>query len=315
MTVHIAKSVRLGGGTVYVLVPMQRLPSNSRPRRDSRRPVHRRCLAVLCVLWPLLLLGSGQAESAEEVASGQTALPAVGLEPDPLFDEFDLEFEAAPVGFPDPIEPVNRGMLKFNEGVDRFVMDPITTVYRFILPEMVRRSIERCFDNVDSTQTLINDMFQLEWKEAGITTARLLINSTVGLGGLFDPAKAWGIEGHVSDFGQTLAMAGAPSGPYVMLPLLGPSNVRDGVGLGVDALFNPTFFLLGGTDVLFFSGSSGLTERARHVDELNALKESSIDYYAALRSAYYQNRVAEIWEGREHRRGDLPVADATARSW
>ena len=296
---------------------MPRLMTKSGARSGFGWPFDGRCLAVLLFLWIFVLAGGAAAEKGEEEAAreGASELPAVGLEPDPLFDEFDLEFDSGPVGFPDPIEPVNRGTLKFNEGVDRFIMDPITTVYRFILPEMVRRSIERCFDNIDSTQTLVNDIFQLEWKEAGITTTRLVINTTVGVGGLFDPAKAWGIEGHVSDFGQTLAMAGAPSGPYVILPLLGPSNVRDGLGLGVDALFNPTFFLLGGTDVLFFNGSSGLTERARHVDELNALKESSIDYYAALRSAYYQNRQAEIWEGREHRRKDLPVAEATARSW
>ena len=239
----------------------------------------------------------------------------MGLEPDPLFDEFDLEFETGPASFPDPIEPVNRATLKFNQVVDKVVMDPITAGYRFIFPEKVRRSFERFFQNVNSTQTLINDIFQLEWKDAGITTSRLLINSTVGIGGLFDPAGRWGIRGHVSDFGQTLALAGAPSGPYVMLPLLGPSNVRDGLGLGVDALFHPTFFLLGGTDVLFFSGSSGLTERARHIDELNALKESSIDYYAALRSAYYQNRMAEIWAGREHRKFNALPADVTSNSW
>lgn len=288
---------------------MQRSPS------ISRQPEHR---LAFFVAWLLLALALGPATSGAEGSastSGDATLPAVSLEPDPLLDEFDLEFESLPSNFPDPIEPVNRGTLWFNQGLDTLVMDPITTGYRFIFPEAVRRSFERFFNNINSTQTLINDIFQLEWKDAGVTTARLLINSTAGVGGLFDPARAWGIRGHVSDFGQTLAMAGAPSGPYVILPVLGPSNVRDGIGLGVDALFHPTFFLLGGTDVLFFSGSSGLTERARHFDELNALRESSIDYYAALRSAYYQNRQAEIWARREHRRPDGHLAEATAVSW
>jgi phospholipid-binding lipoprotein MlaA len=228
---------------------------------------------------------------------------------DPLFDDdFDLELDDGPAAFPDPFEKFNRGMLSFNNVVDRFVMDPITIAYRFVLPEPVRRSVERFFDNVNSTQTLVNDIFQLEWRDAGITGARLVVNSTAGIGGLFDPAARWGIEGHLSDFGQTLAIAGAPSGPYFMLPLLGPSNVRDGVGLGVDAIFHPTFFLLGGTDVLFFSGSSGLTERARVYEELKALQESSIDYYAALRSGYYQNRQSEIWKRREDRRPDDQAA-------
>ena len=238
---------------------------------------------------------------------------AVDAGADPLFaDDFDLELEDTPTGFPDPMEKFNRGMLQFNSVVDRFVMDPITIGYRFIVPEQARRSIERFFDNVNSTQTLVNDLFQLEWKDAGITTGRLLVNSTVGIGGLFDPATRFGMEKHVSDFGQTLAIAGAPSGPYFMLPLLGPSNIRDGIGIGVDAIFHPTFFLLGGTDVLFFSGSSGLTERARHFEELKALEESSIDFYAALRSGYYQNRQAEIWARRQHRRPLGPVETARA---
>lgn len=234
-------------------------------------------------------------------------------ETDPLFDDdFDFEIDDGPAGFPDPFEKFNRGVLAVNRVVDRFVMDPITVVYRFILPEMVRRSIDRCFDNVNSTSTLVNDLFQLEWADAGMTGARLLVNSTVGIGGLFDPAARWGMEAHVSDFGQTLAIAGAPSGPYFMLPLLGPSTVRDGVGLGVDALFHPTFFVLAGTDVLFFSGTSGLTERARHYEELKALEESSIDYYAALRSGFFQNRQSEIWSRREDRK---PVgAQSTAES-
>jgi phospholipid-binding lipoprotein MlaA len=236
-----------------------------------------------------------------------------GEESDPLFDDdFDFEIDDGPAGFPDPFEKFNRAVLSVNRVVDRFVMDPITVVYRFILPEMVRRSIDRCFDNLNSTSTLVNDVFQLEWLDAGITGARLVVNSTAGIGGLFDPAARWGMEAHVSDFGQTLAIAGAPSGPYFMLPLLGPSTVRDGVGLGVDALFHPTFFVLAGTDVLFFSGTSGLTERARHYEELKALEESSIDYYAALRSGFFQNRQSEIWSRREDRR---PVTgESTAES-
>ncbi|MDG2049405.1 MAG: VacJ family lipoprotein [Myxococcota bacterium] len=223
-------------------------------------------------------------------------------EADALFDdEFDLEADAPP-GFPDPFERFNRGALQFNNFLDRFVLDPITIGYRVIFPEFVRRSINRVFDNVNSTQTLVNDIFQLEWKDAGVTTARLLVNSTIGIGGILDPAERFGLERHVSDFGQTLAIAGTPSGPYLVLPILGPSDVRDGLGLGVDAIFHPTFYLLGGTDVLFFSGSSGLTERARHYEEFKALQESSIDFYAALRSGFYQNRQAQIWNRRESRR-------------
>ena len=268
-------------------------------------------MAIL--LWAAPVLSSEAAESQTDRGLSQENAPGLAVSPvedpygfdaeaDAFFDdEFDLEADAPP-GFPDPFEPFNRMALKFNNVLDRFVLDPVTVGYRFIFPEFVRRSINRVFDNVNSTQTLVNDIFQLEWKDAGVTTARLLINSSVGIGGILDPAKRLGLPRHVSDFGQTLAIAGAPSGPYLVLPLLGPSDVRDGLGLGVDAIFHPTFYLLGGADVIFFSGSSGLTERARHYEELKALQESSIDFYAALRSGFYQNRQAQIWDRRENRR-------------
>ena len=218
------------------------------------------------------------------------------------FDDFDLDLELEDTQIEDPFEPVNRGVLGFNRVIDRFVFDPLTVGYRYLFPGPVRRSVNRFFTNVNSTQSLANDMFQLEWADAGRTFARLIINSTAGIGGLFDPAKAWGLPGHVSDFGQTLTLAGVPTGPYLVLPLFGPSDVRDALGLGVDSLLHPTFFFLPGVDALFFNTSSGFSERESHYEELKALEESSIDYYSALRSGYMQNREAQIWERREDRR-------------
>jgi phospholipid-binding lipoprotein MlaA len=271
----------------------------------------------LAVATALLLAIAGPSWAVDEVGPGTR----YDIVDDPLFDDppgvdrgeagdadaffdddFDLEFDDTPMGFPDPWEKLNRGTLVVNRVIDRFVMDPLTVGYRFILPEQLRRAIERVFDNINSTQTFANDVFQLEWNDAGITLSRMIVNSTAGIGGLFDPASRWGMPGHISDFGQTLAISGAPSGPYFMIPLLGPSNVRDGIGLGVDSFLHPTFFLLAGLDVLFFSGSEGLTERARYFEEIKALEESSIDYYAALRSGYYQNRQSQIWSRREDRR-------------
>jgi len=218
------------------------------------------------------------------------------------FDDFDLDLELEDTQIEDPFEPVNRGFLGFNRVIDRFVFDPLTVGYRYLFPEPVRRSVNRFFTNVNSTQSLTNDMFQLEWADARRTFVRLIINSTVGIGGLFDPATAWGLPGHVSDFGQTLTLAGVPTGPYLVLPLFGPSDVRDALGLGVDSLLHPTFFFLPGVDALFFNTSSGFSERESHYEELKALEESSIDYYSALRSGFMQNREAQIWERREDRR-------------
>ncbi len=223
------------------------------------------------------------------------------------FDDFELEFELDEVRIADPLEPVNRATLGFNRLIDRFVFDPVTEVYRFLVPEPARRSVKRFFTNINSTQSLVNDVFQLEWRDARRTFARLVINSTAGVAGLFDPAKAWGLEGHVSDFGQTLALAGVSTGPYLVLPLFGPSDARDAVGLGVDSLFHPTFFILPGVDALFFNTTSGISERESHYEELKALEESSIDYYSALRSGFIQSRVAQIWARREDRR--LPARE------
>jgi phospholipid-binding lipoprotein MlaA len=278
------------------------------------RPLAGIARSALVLVAALALLGGSYAAAEPTGVAPDDSPPPAEAEYDPLFDDekpdplfdddFDFDIEETRSGFPDPLERMNRGTLAFNGVVDRWVLDPITIAYRFILPEKVRRAITRALFNINSTQVLVNDIFQLEWTDAGITLSRLVINSTAGIGGLFDPAANMGLERHVSDFGQTLAISGAPSGMYFMLPLLGPTTVRDGVGLGVDAFFHPTFYLLGGTDVLLFSGSSGLTERARHFEELKALEESSVDFYAAMRSGYYQNRVSEIWSRREDRRPD-----------
>lgn len=282
-------------------------------RKPAARPVMRRARAglLLLVLVGLAHTGTLAAEpapmAAESTPPGGVSSAASLDDFDDFgdfddFDDFDLDLETDERGIADPIEPVNRVLLGFNRLIDRFVFDPITVGYRFVVPEPARRSVNRFFTNVNSTQSLVNDIFQLEWRDARRTFVRLVINSTAGIGGLFDPATAWGFEGHVSDFGQTLALAGVPTGPYLVLPLFGPSDARDAVGLGVDSFFHPTFFILPGMDALFFSTSSGFSERESHYEELKALEESSIDYYSALRSGFIQNREAQVWARRENRR-------------
>ena len=262
-------------------------------------------------LWMGALIGALVFISA---SVGMAQAPGEG-EADPLFDDiFDEEFEDAPTGYPDPLENTNRGTFAFNRQVDRWILDPVTKAYRFTVPKVARDGISRVFENLGSTKTLVNDFLQLEWEDASVTTARLLINTTVGIGGLFDVAEKIGLEGHESDFGQTLALAGTPSGPYIVLPVLGPANVRDGVGTVVDGFFQPTYYILGPADLIFgpaeiliYSGSSGISTRDRHFLELKALEDSSVDFYAALRSGYFQDRVSEIWSRREgHRTEEEP---------
>lgn len=220
---------------------------------------------------------------------------------DEFADEFDNELEAA-AGFPDPFENANRKMLVFNQGLERWVLDPVTTVYRFVLPSFARKSILRFLVNFDSPAVFANDLMQREWRDAGITAGRFGINSTIGIGGLFDPALYFGLEPHTSDFGQTLALEGVPSGAYLIVPLFGPYTVRDGVGDIVDIFLRPITFFLGPIDQIFYAtiygGSSGIALHDAHGEELDMLEESSVDFYAALRNAYYQNRTAEIWARR-----------------
>jgi phospholipid-binding lipoprotein MlaA len=262
----------------------------------------------------LLALPVASAADSDPSTSGEitshSALP--GGERDPLFDEeLELHLDSQPSGFPDPWERTNRGVLGFNDLTDRYLIDPITMIYGFVFPGPVKNAIRRVFDNVDEPSTMLNDMLQLEWKDAMTSGSRFVVNTTVGIGGLFDPASRWGIELHNSDFDQTLALAGTPSGPYVVLPFVGPNTVRGGVSYAVDLFMRPSFYVIymvGPLSLLFYEGSSGLTTREEHLEELKALRESSIDYYAALRNAYYQTRMAQIWDRREDRRPEAVTA-------
>ncbi len=260
------------------------------------------------------------AEGSSQVGS-ESGTPAATEDPDPLFDDFfDDEFDDWPVGYPDSLERSNRGVFAFNRQVDRWLLDPLTKGYQFIFAKPVRIAISNFFLNLSSPKVLANDLLQLEWQDAGVTSARLIVNTTVGIVGFFDVAQRWGLERHDSDFGQTLALAGTPSGPYLMLPVFGPATVRDGIGTVVDAFFQPAYYVLGPatliigpTEILLYTGTSGISTRERHLAELKALEDSSIDFYAALRSAYYQNRVGEIWGRRDqHRTSGEPGLVAAA---
>ncbi len=272
--------------------------------------------SVRCALVAIAMAGAiFAAPGAMGAESGDVS------EPDPLFDEaFDEDLEDAPGSYPDPFESTNRGVLAFNRQVDKWILDPVTEAYQFVVPKPARNAISRFFLNLGSTKTLVNDCLQLEWKDAGTTAARLVVNSTVGVVGLFDVAEKIGLPGHESDFGQTLALAGTPSGPYLLLPILGPSNVRDGFGVFIDGFFQPTYYILGPMNltlgpvimqspgaILIYGGSSGLTLRDRNFARLKDLESSSVDYYAAMRSGYYQDRVGSIWMRRpDHRTSAEP---------
>jgi phospholipid-binding lipoprotein MlaA len=266
-------------------------------RRSVGISSHRGLVALL-----IALVGWATPSAAED---------AVVLDPDSVaFDDIlSDEWDDVPTGYPDAFENSNRSVFAFNRRVDQWVLDPMTKGYRYAVPKPVRVAFSRVFINLGSTKTLVNDLLQLEWADASVTVTRLLLNSSVGIGGLFDVATKLGIEGHESDFGQTLALAAVPSGPYLVLPVLGPATIRDGLGTVIDGFFQPTYYiigpanlLIGPTEILLYSGTSGISTRDRHFLELKALEASSVDFYSALRNGYYQQRIDEIWGNRDGHR-------------
>lgn len=255
----------------------------------------------------LLFVAPAMAEYAvdSEIPSGDVA-----IEPATAADEFDALFgdafeeelaNSSNMQSADPFEGGNRKVFAFNQQVDRFVLDPVTRGYRFLVPEPARKGVRRVFLNLDSPRIFVNDLFQLRFKDAGVTLTRLLLNSTLGVGGFLEAGEAAGLPRHDADFGQTLAKYGVVSGPYIVIPIFGPSTVRDGVGSVIDLALQPLTYILGPGQLLvnlYVNGGSSLTTLDATYDKVRALEASSVDFYAAMRSAYLQNRRAAIAEVR-----------------
>lgn len=258
-----------------------------------RAPARRRLFGLAMAL----ILGVLGGEPAFASPNRADAAPELAiLEPDPLFDD-DFDDEFAGPNDPtrrDSIEGFNRAMFRMNEGIDWLVWNPATRIYRFVVPGPARRGIYRVFLNLNSPSILINKLIQGKFEDAAKVFGRLLLNSTIGWGGLYDPAVEAGWEYQRADFGQTLAYAGVPSGGYLVLPLFGPSNYRDGFGTIADQFMQPTLYFLGPLPHIFMGTGFGLAVRESLSDEIEALRESSIDYYSAMRSVYWQYREAEL---------------------
>jgi phospholipid-binding lipoprotein MlaA len=202
----------------------------------------------------------------------------------------------------DPAEPTNRTIFEINRGLDRAFLKPVATVYRDYMPKFIQDRINDALNNLRSPVIFLNDLLQGKVDRAIATVARFMVNSTWGLLGLNDIATDLGMEGHEEDFGQTLAVWGVPEGPYLMLPLFGPSNPRDTIGLVVDFLTDPFNLWASNTDrsyaVLGRTGGRAVDERAIHMEALDDLERTSLDYYAAIRSLYRQRRADQIQDGK-----------------
>jgi len=201
----------------------------------------------------------------------------------------------------DPLEPTNRKILEANMVLDKILLRPVAKAYVTILPEEARDALRRVLDNLKEPVVVINNVLQGRLDSAGITVGRFVVNSTLGVAGLMDVASKWGMERQPADFGQTLYVWGLPEGPYLILPVFGPSNPRDAIGMGVDAYIDP-FALLAtaeNADELEISRFvlDGVDQRARVLDVLDDLQKNSLDFYAALRSLSQQKRAAELRRG------------------
>ncbi len=201
----------------------------------------------------------------------------------------------------DPLEPTNRVIYEVNDSLDSAIFAPLARGYRAAVPDSVREGVHHVLLNIGSVSLLANDLLEGHLEGAGDTAARLLVNTTVGLGGLIDVAQIWGIARHDADFGMTLALWGADPGPFLFLPLVGPSNVRDAVGFAGDIGLDPSTYLSGPNWLLFaYSrfGVSAIDARERHLDDLAEIKKTALDPYATLRSLYNQNRAQQIAQAR-----------------
>lgn len=287
---------------------------------DSLKPAKLFSSPRLCTAWVIgvlaLLTVVGQVATAEETKPSATAgtVPSPAETPaedafDDLLDEEDEFLESE--GFPDPMESLNRKTLRFNHYASKFIIRPISRSYDFIMPDPLKFAIRRVFKNLNAPVTFTNDMVQLEWKDAAVTTGAFVVNSTVGLGGLFEPAAKIGMPRHRSDFGQSLALAEVDSGPYVVIPFMGPTCLRDGGGTLVDLVMRPATWFFGfGLLASIYTGGEAIVTLETHERDLEELEKSSVDFYPVLRSAYYQTRMGEIWNRRQHRLEDPEVVES-----
>ena len=222
---------------------------------------------------------------AETMTVAQTT-PESGPPLEPPLEEYD------------PWESFNEKMFRFNYNFDKYLLKPLAKGYNFIVPDEVQRMIDRGFLNITFVPRFVNSLLQAKWAGAGRELARFLINSTVGIGGLWDMAKQeWGIEPSREDFGQTLGVWGVGPGPFLVLPFLPPMTVRDGIGIGVDSAMDPLGYLVGFIPTrLIMKAVNIINDRSLNLEAFEGVEETTVDLYTAVRNAYLQRRERQVRE-------------------
>ena len=288
-----------GRARVYGYFWISGAPSRLAETRQKTMKITKNTLMGATAVFVLVLtLAFGQPGTVSAAETGAAASAADGMvaqaQPKPA------KIEAEDVN--DPLEPVNRVIFDFNEVVQDVLLRPIAKFYNETVPLTVRQGVTNFLHNLSTPVVLANDILQGEFNRALQTFGRALVNSTFGIFGFSDLAGELGVERHNEDFGQTLAVYGMEEGFYLVLPILGPSNPRDAVGkLLVDPYLDPLGLWLDNTDrdeiTYSLLGGKGIDEYAGIVEELDQVKKTSVDYYAAVRSLYRQKRKTEINNG------------------
>ncbi|MFL6659157.1 MAG: VacJ family lipoprotein [Massilia sp.] len=219
----------------------------------------------------------------------------------------------------DPYEKFNRSMFAFNDAVDRNALKPAATAYKTILPNFVQTGVNNFFSNLGDVWNSANNMMQGKGERGLSDFSRVLINSTFGLGGLIDIASDAGLAKHNEDFGQTLGYWGVPSGPYLMLPLLGPSTLRDTAGLPIDIAADPWGYGVSSRTRNVGTVVRVVDQRSVLLDATNLMEEAALDRYEFIRDGYLQQRKSKVFDGETSRKAAKEAraqdeAEPTAKS-
>ena len=233
-------------------------------------------------------------------ANAQTVLKRIHTDPEKATQTDDAEADSDSDSASDPIEPVNRVVFKFNQVVDTVAFKPISKVYRGVVPEWGRNRVSNFLYNVTEPVTVVNSVFQGDPQNAFTSAWRFIINTTFGLLGTFDAANSLGLKPHKKDFGQTLGVWGVSEGPYLVLPIIGPSDIRDTAGLGIDFATNPINWgkYTSSNERLGLYVAKAIDARSSILDITDDIERTSLDPYASYRSLYLQKRRNDVNNGK-----------------
>jgi phospholipid-binding lipoprotein MlaA len=275
--------------------------------RDKQIVTANKLMAIACLLAVVLAAGCARSPGV-----GSTAVASDTVHTPRLLGTTDLADDSSDAEDYDPWQSFNEKMFAFNHDIlDRYLVKPAAQGWSHVMPTVARQSISRLFDNLDMPRRFVNNLLQARPVGAGRELARFAVNTTVGLGGLFDVATPLHIEASNADAGQTLALYGAHAGPYLVLPTMPPSTVRDAIGKGIDGMLDPISYFLPFVANRAKSIVTAVNERSLNLELYDNVEDSVLDLYTAARNGYLQRRRRGIELAMQARREEWMWAGAT----